>query len=176
MFQSNISSFSYIPTYLFPTPISYRSFRVSPCPINWFPSPFGQLACIKQKAEKFQTGNTFPKQYWLAVNGKLKTMLYAYIFVDLNTFQVCERHVNDIRGFINSFSSRRGLSIGNGMFGFCCFKSVFFVNICFIHYSSVQFIGISAYVHAFDQSINSKTENDGQGNQIHKHINRIKSI
>jgi len=31
-------------------------------------------------------------------------------------------------------------------------------------YNSVQFIGISAYVHAFGQSINSKKENDGQGN------------
>jgi len=24
----------------------------------------------KKKAGKLQTGNTFPKQYWLAVNGK----------------------------------------------------------------------------------------------------------
>jgi len=27
----------------------------------------------KIEAGKFQTGNTFPKQYWLAVNGKPKT-------------------------------------------------------------------------------------------------------
>jgi len=27
----------------------------------------------KKKAGKLQTGNTFPKQYWLAVNGKPKT-------------------------------------------------------------------------------------------------------
>jgi len=26
----------------------------------------------KKKAGKLQTGNTFPKQYWLAVNGKPK--------------------------------------------------------------------------------------------------------
>jgi len=26
----------------------------------------------KNKAGKLQTGNTFPKQYWLAVNGKPK--------------------------------------------------------------------------------------------------------
>jgi len=35
------------------------------------------LACrerqAKKKAGKLQTGNTFPKQYWLAVNGKPKT-------------------------------------------------------------------------------------------------------
>jgi len=29
----------------------------------------------KKKAGKLQTGNTFPKQYWLAVNGKPKTIL-----------------------------------------------------------------------------------------------------
>jgi len=29
----------------------------------------------KKKAGKLQTGNTFPKQYWLAVNSKPKTML-----------------------------------------------------------------------------------------------------
>jgi len=28
----------------------------------------------KKKAGKLQTGNTIPKQYWLAVNGKPKTM------------------------------------------------------------------------------------------------------
>jgi len=28
----------------------------------------------KKKAGKLQTGNTFPKQYWLAVNGKPKTI------------------------------------------------------------------------------------------------------
>ena len=34
-----------------------------------------------------------------------------------------------------------------------------------VKFSSVQFIGISAYVHAFGrQSINSKKTNDGQGN------------
>jgi len=27
----------------------------------------------KEKAGKLQTGRTFPKQYWLAVNGKPKT-------------------------------------------------------------------------------------------------------
>jgi len=31
-------------------------------------------------------------------------------------------------------------------------------------FSSIQFIGISAYVHDFGQNINSKRENDGQGN------------
>jgi len=29
----------------------------------------------KKKAGKLQTGNTFPKQYWLAVNGKPKITL-----------------------------------------------------------------------------------------------------
>jgi len=28
--------------------------------LDWVPSPFGQLACIKKKAGKFLTGNTFP--------------------------------------------------------------------------------------------------------------------
>jgi len=29
----------------------------------------------KKKAGKLQTGSTFPKQYWLAVNGKQKTAI-----------------------------------------------------------------------------------------------------
>jgi len=48
-----------------------KHFRDRP-KLDWFPSPFGQLACI-EKAGKFQTGNTFPKQYWRAVNGKPKS-------------------------------------------------------------------------------------------------------
>jgi len=32
----------------------------------------------KKKAGKLQTGNTFPKQYWLAVNGKPKRMYSFY--------------------------------------------------------------------------------------------------
>jgi len=31
----------------------------------------------KKKAGKLQTGITFPKQYWLAVNGKPKIVPYA---------------------------------------------------------------------------------------------------
>jgi len=38
----------------------------------------------KKKAGKLQTGNTFPKQYWLAVNGKPKRYAsgvpYAAVF------------------------------------------------------------------------------------------------
>jgi len=30
----------------------------------------------KKKAGKLQTGNTFPKQYWLAVNGKPKSVVH----------------------------------------------------------------------------------------------------
>jgi len=33
----------------------------------------------KKKAGKLQTGNTFPKQYWLAVNGKPKTVNKLFI-------------------------------------------------------------------------------------------------
>jgi len=32
----------------------------------------------KKKAGKLQTGITFPKQYWLAVNGKPKRAMIAY--------------------------------------------------------------------------------------------------
>jgi len=39
------------------------------------------FACIKKKAGKLQTGITFPKQYWLAVNGKPKTMVIVNIVV-----------------------------------------------------------------------------------------------
>jgi len=34
----------------------------------------------KKKAGKLQTGNTFPKQYWLAVNGKPKTLKTEILF------------------------------------------------------------------------------------------------
>jgi len=42
----------------------------------------------KKKAGNIQTGNTFPKQYWLAVNGKPKTGK----FQTANTFpkQYCD--------------------------------------------------------------------------------------
>jgi len=33
----------------------------------------------KKKAGKLQTGNTFPKQYWLAVNGKPKNPIRLYL-------------------------------------------------------------------------------------------------
>ena len=32
--------------------------------------PIRAIGMHKLEAGKFQTGNTFPKQYWLAVNGK----------------------------------------------------------------------------------------------------------
>jgi len=34
----------------------------------------------KKKAGKLQTGSTFPKQYWLAVNGKPKNNYDMYVF------------------------------------------------------------------------------------------------
>jgi len=34
------------------------------------------ISMHKTESGKFQTGNTFPKQYWLAVNGKPKTTTY----------------------------------------------------------------------------------------------------
>jgi len=35
----------------------------------------------KKKAGKLQTGSTFPKQYWLAVNGKPKTWFCRHPFI-----------------------------------------------------------------------------------------------
>jgi len=36
----------------------------------------------KKKAGKLQTGSTFPKQYWLAVNGKPKSSFLDAIFIN----------------------------------------------------------------------------------------------
>jgi len=33
----------------------------------------------RSHAGKLQTGNTFPKQYWLAVNGKPKTTVHIQV-------------------------------------------------------------------------------------------------
>ena len=48
----------------------------------------------KKKAGKLQTGSTFPKQYWLAVNGKPKT--------DQSQARVCVISYN--KGYINTKS------------------------------------------------------------------------
>jgi len=37
----------------------------------------------KKKAGKLQTGITFPKQYWLAVNGKPKTYFNSWLSYSL---------------------------------------------------------------------------------------------
>ena len=34
----------------------------------------------KKKAGKLQTGSTFPKQYWLAVNGKPKIKFFNLVY------------------------------------------------------------------------------------------------
>ena len=42
----------------------------------------------KSKAGKLQTGSTFPKQYWLAVNGKPKNNVsWSIIFIRICGFQ-----------------------------------------------------------------------------------------
>jgi len=47
----------------------------------------------KKKAGKLQTGSTIPKQYWLAVNGKPKTVLATY---DQNVLQSVGERITNI--------------------------------------------------------------------------------
>jgi len=43
----------------------------------------------KKKAGKLQTGITFPKQYWLAVNGKPKSNVSAVAYISFVSLCAC---------------------------------------------------------------------------------------